>query len=456
MRRRALLVIGLALLIPVAAIGLAQQPPAPPPPMPPPMPPRTLPPSVTGAQPPTGPVMPAGAAAPVPHAAHAETPLAKFEPLAAFPATTQQAVRSVLLGSAWLTRMNQAQGRFVYGYIPALRQSMDGDHDLKQALATMALAQAARFAGDDRQTAVASQAILTLLAATRVEPTDPNCRVPVRTSLTCNRVGFAATLALAIYELPGADEKLLAEAERLCNFLQSRLRTDGSVHYTDEPSDAPMQLEPAGVNEYPGFALHAIAVSNRVKPTPWKGEALKRGLDHYRAFFRAKPHPMLAATLTPAFAEHYLQSKSSETAAAVFEMNDWLIGLQYPPSDPRFALWAGGFRRWANGQPVDAAPGFECGAYLQSLSCAHRLARLAPDQSREREARYKQAAVDAVQFLTGLQYLEANTRHFENTFRANTLIGGFYLSPTDGNLRIDATAWGVCGMLQFLGSGAEK
>jgi hypothetical protein len=350
--------------------------------------------------------------------------------------------------------MNQAQGRFVYGYIPALRQSMEGDHDLKQALAALALAQAARFAGDDRQAAVASQAVLTLLAATRIEPNDPNCRVPVRSSLTCNRVGFAAVLALAIYELPGADERLLAEAERLCNFIQTRLRPDGSVHYTDGPADVPTQVDPAGVNEYPGIALHAIAVSNRVKPAAWKGEALKRASDHYRAYFKAKPHPMLAATLTPGFAEFHLQSSSPEAAALVFELNDWLIGLQYPPSDPRHALWAGGFRGWSNAQALDTAPGFECGAYLQSLACAHRLTRPAPDPTQA--ARYRQAVLDAVQFLTGLQYLEANTRHFEDSFRANTLIGGFYLSPTDGNLRIDATAWGVCGMLRFLGCGAER
>jgi hypothetical protein len=448
MRRRALLVIGLALVIPVATLGLAQQPTGPPPPTPP----RKLPPGLSGAQPPAGPVTPA--AAPVPTGAHADAPLARFEPLAAFPVPTQLAVRSALLGSAWLTRMNQPQGRFVHGYVPALRQVMDGDHDLKQALAALALAQGARFAGDDRQTAVASQAVLALLAGTRVEPNNPNCRVPVRSSLTCNRVGFAAVLALAIHELPGPDEKLLAEAERLCNFIQTQLRPDGSVHYTDGPTDVPTQVDPAGVNEYPGLVLQAVAVTNRVRPAAWKGEALKRGLDHYRAYFKSSPHPMLAATLTPAFAELSHQSKSPDAAAAVFELNDWLIGLQYPPSDTRHALWAGGFRQWANGQPVDAVPGFECGAYLQSLSCAYRLVRAAPDLARE--ARYRQAVLDAVQFLMGLQYLEANTRHFENTFRANTLIGGFFLSPTDGNLRIDATAWGVSGMLRFLESGAER
>ena len=111
----------------------------------------------------------------------------------------------------------------------------------------------ARFTGDDRMAVTASQAILTLLAATKVDPADPSIRVPIVSSLTCNRVGFSAILAPSIYELPGVDAKLIAEAERLCRFLHKQLRTDGSIHYTDDPADVPTQVDPAGVNEYPGY-----------------------------------------------------------------------------------------------------------------------------------------------------------------------------------------------------------
>ena len=140
-----------------------------------------------------------------------------------------------------MTRMNQASGRFMYGYNPALRQPILGDSDVKQARAALALAQAARFCGDEKQAAIASQAILTLLAATKIDPTDPNCRVPIQASAFCNRVGFAAVLALAIYELPSADTKLVVEAERLCGFLRKQCRPDGSIHYTDSPTDDPVQ-----------------------------------------------------------------------------------------------------------------------------------------------------------------------------------------------------------------------
>jgi hypothetical protein len=383
-----------------------------------------------------------------------EAPLAKFEPLAAFPEQTQHAVRGVVLGADWLTRMNQPHGRFLFGYNPALRRPLLGDHDLKQARAALALAQAAKFSGDQKQAAMAGQAILTLLASTKVDLADASCRVPVHSSLVCNRVAFASVVALAIYELPAADAKLVAQAEQLCAFLKKQCKPDGSVHYTDSPNDDSTKTDPEGINEYPGLALSAILTGNRVKPEAWKVEVGKKGVGHYRAVFRAKPHPMLAATLTPACAELYVQAKVPEAAACAFEMNDWLCGLQIAGSDPRTPQWAGGFRVVVGGRPSEVAPGPETGLYVQSLAHACQLTRLTPDL--ERFGKYKLAAADAILFLTGMQYLEVNTRHFDNAFRANWLIGGFHLSPADGNLRIDATANAVTGLVRFLGSGAEK
>lgn len=443
--RRAILTVGLVVLGVAAAVGVAQ-PPSPTLPLPAgdPNPPRALPPAVSGVQ-------PAAGTAPVPRVG--DTPLSKFEPLAAFPITTQHAIRAALLGSTWMTKMSQSQGRFIPGYIPALRQPMQADHDMRQALAALALAQAAKFTGDDRQAAIAAQAVLALLADTRAEPADPTCRAPVRSSMFCNRVGFAAVLALAIYELPVADEKLHAEAEKLCEFLRRQLRADGSVHYVDAPNETAVQVDPAGANEYPGYALHAIAVSSRLRPAAWKADALRKGIDCYRAYFKAHPHPMLAATLSPAALELFLQTQSPDAATALFEMNDWLIEQQYRTNDPRHPTWAGGFKTFANG--VETVPGFETGAHLQCLACAYFANRRVTDLN-NREPRYRQSAIDAVQYLNGMQYLEANTRHFADGFRVNVLIGGFYLSPADGNLRIDANAWAVSGLLRFLASGAER
>jgi hypothetical protein len=226
------------------------------------------------------------------------------------------------------------------------------------------------------------------------------------------------------------------------------------VHYTDGANDVPTQTDPAGVNEYPGFALHALAVSARVRPAGWKNDAVKRGVAHYREAFRAKPHPMLAATLTPAACELFLQTKLPDAAAAAFEMNDWLCGLQIGPTDPRHPQWAGGFRAVANGQATTDPPATAAtGLYVQSLACAYHITRVGGDLTRE--GKYLPALQSAVNFLCGLQYLEVNTRHFENNYRIAMLIGGFHLSPSDGGLRTDASARALIGLLRYLSSGAE-
>jgi hypothetical protein len=350
--------------------------------------------------------------------------------------------------------MNQSHGRFIYGFNPALRQPLLRDHDLFQARAAMAMALLAKFIGDEKQAAIASQAILTLLTTTKVDPTDPNCRVPLHSSLVCNRVGFAATLAMAIYALPGADSKLITDAEQLCEFLHKQCRPDGSVHYTDGASESSMEVDPSGVNEYPGLALSAIMAGNRMRPVAWKTDVTKKGMEFYRSVFQAKPHPLLAATLTSAYAELYLQTKWNDSAASVFEMNDWLCRFQIPNSDPRIPQWAGGFRSVQNGQQTDVPSGPETGFYLQSLTDACQFARLNSDV--DRFAKFKAASMAATQYLTDLQYVETNTRHFENAFRANMLIGAFHLSPTDGNIRIDATATAVTGLIRFLETVADR
>jgi hypothetical protein len=436
-------------------VAVSAQPPLTPIPAAPAAPPVAPPAAPGDAQPPAPPLplpVPGTPTPAVPAAGTTpETPLSRFEPLTAYPLVTQDAVRAALLGSAWMAKMHQPNGRFLPGYNPALRQPTGGDHDMRQAQATLALAQAARFGGDRQQAVKARESILALLALTKVPPTDPNSRVPIQPSFLCNRVGFAAILALAIYELPGAEEKLIEEAERLCAFIRTQLRNDGSVDCADGGDAAPGT---ADVNEYPGIALHALAVSNRVRPAEWKKDAVKRGVAHYHAAFRAKPHPVAVAALTPAACELYLQTKLNEAATAVFEMNDWLCALQIGLTDARAPQWAGGFRAVVNGQTTGDAPDASAtGLYVQSLACAYQVTRAAGDLTRE--AKYRPALQAAVNFLCGLQFLEMNTRHFENTFRASMLIGAFHVSPADGNLRIDATACATTGLLRFLASGAE-
>jgi hypothetical protein len=209
------------------------------------------------------------------------------------------------------------------------------------------------------------------------------------------------------------------------------------------------------MEEYPGLALHTLAVSNRVRPAEWKKEAVKQGLACYGTVFRTKPNPGLAATVIPAATELFIQTKLTEAATIAFEMADWLCSLQISTTDPLTPQWAGAFRTASNGNQGSEPPGAgETGLSVQALACAYQVTQLTSDPTRE--DRYRGSLNGAVLFLCGLQYLEANTRHFENSFRLGTLIGGVHMSASDGNLRIDATGCAMSGLFRYLSCGAER
>ena len=66
-----------------------------------------------------------------------------------------------------------------------------------------------------------------------------------------------------------------------------------------------------------------------------------------------------------------------------------------------------------------------------------------------RYRRYREALERCLQFLTTLQYTDANAQHFAEWYRP-MLVGGFHASGQDGTLRIDYTQHAVCALVQYL------
>src|SRR6185295_5440901 len=87
----------------------------------------------------------------------------------------------------WLQRANKPDGRFVYGFIPALRLPMEEDSYLCQVETACALGRAARFFGNNQSAAIARQAILTLLLETICDPRMPQLRFSAMPSAIVNR-----------------------------------------------------------------------------------------------------------------------------------------------------------------------------------------------------------------------------------------------------------------------------
>jgi hypothetical protein len=360
-------------------------------------------------------------------------------------------------GADWLYRMNGVKGRFLYGYLPALKTEMEGDHYLRQVGAAFALARAARFLGEDRYAVRATQAILTLLDETVPDATDPHCRHAALPSGAVNRLASAGLLVLAINELPAPQSDLLDRSEELCNWIRRQARDDGSLRCND--AAAPPSPPPNGggeggaaddadcINEYPGLALYAVLRSQKHRPASWKTELARKAVVHYRAWWNAHRSLAFLPWQTAAYAEAYTQTKETPFAEFVFEMNDWLCGLQYDQIDPHQLVWYGGFRNWADGRAVDAPPTIRSAAYAESLAEACRVARAATDLPHHQ--RYTEVLERCLQFVGRLQYTEGNTQHFADWYRSR-LVGAFHASSQDGNLRIDYAQHALSALVAYL------
>ncbi|HVS38660.1 MAG TPA: hypothetical protein VMS17_24100 [Gemmataceae bacterium] len=351
-------------------------------------------------------------------------------------------------GAEWLFRMNQLKGRFVHGLEPSLPDAvLDGDNYLRQAGAAFALARSARVLGDDRYTARASQAILTLLDETALDPKEQvRCTAPP--SAVVNRLGAAGLLVLAINELPDPQIDLLDASEQLCNYIRKQGRPDGSLICTDlGPDGKPIGDETGAANEYCGVALYALMRSQLHKPAAWKTDIVRKAVGFYRPWRQAHKSLEFVPWFTSACWEAYQRTKEQPFADFVFEMNDWLCGLQYNQLDAQRQLWLGGFQTWADDKAIDAPPTIASAFYAEGLVDACRTARQAVDL--DHYSRYRGALQLDLQFIARLQYSEAGAGHFSDWYRPR-LVGGFHASHQDGNLRIDYNQHAVSALVQFL------
>jgi hypothetical protein len=349
-------------------------------------------------------------------------------------------------GADWLFRMNGVDGHFATGQIPALNATLEGDHFLRQAGAALALARAARMTGDQNYADRATHSILVLLGDTVVDPKDKSLRFTALPSAVVNRVAGAGMLVQAIHELPSPKQDVLDAAEQLCNFIRKQQRGDGSICLSDS-EDSKKAEEGDDASPYPAFALAGLMRSQQRRPADWKSDVVRKALAYYAPLLKLQKNPETVAAHAAAYGEAFLLTKEAPFANCVFDLNDWVCDLQYDRLDARHPDWWGGFMGWHDGKAVAAAPSAEGAVLAEALAEGCRAAKQAGDA--QRGERYRGALELQLQYLTRLQYTQANTRHFAEWYRPKVL-GGFHLSSLDGNLRLDDARHAVCALTQYV------
>lgn len=350
---------------------------------------------------------------------------------------------SSIRGMDWLQRANQPDGKFLSGFIPALAIKSEADPFLPQTEATLALIRAARFNGDDKAMALGKQSLLRLLTETIVDSAQPTIRFTAAPEPFVNRLAACGGLLRAIQELPQPPDDLRLQARQLATYLASQLQADGSFRLeSDDPAFKVHLLQTCTGPALAGLVAYELRGSGGLPKSDRAGKAL----EYYIAQWKRAKTPVMIPDHTAAYADWYLATGDARFAEAVFEMNDWLVTLQYP-HDPRHPQWAGGFMPWQDGRSLTLPPDQSSAALACSLVDACRVAKKAGDE--RRLAKYRQSLEMSLGFLTTLQYTEARVQHFAEWFRP-WVNGGFMNGHQDGNLRLSTTANATAAMVGYL------
>lgn len=336
-------------------------------------------------------------------------------------------------GADWLSRMHGIKGRFLPGFLPALKQELESDNFSRQASAAAGLARAARHLGEEGYAARASQTALALFEDTALDPADPTRRTISLPGDVVTRMASAAALILVVHELPSPQSDLIEKAEQLVNTIRRETRADGALGDADTTTAS--------------LALWAIARSNKARPAPWKPALVAKSLAYYRTGWAKTRRVESAHALLAACAETYAANHEKESAAFAFEVADWVCGLQYTAIERHRLAWYGGFMGWREGKPVEETPDARAGSLAAGVVEASRVARESGDATRLQ--RYTASVEQALQFLMTLQYTDAGTQHFSVWYRPR-VVGGFHASPTEGDLRIDHTADAVSALVGYV------
>ena len=344
-------------------------------------------------------------------------------------------------GADWLFRAHTVKGRFVSGYVPALKQEVEGDWFLRQAAAAAALGRAARYLGEDKYAARAVQTVLSLLEDTAPDPADPTGRVINLPGDPLYKLGMAGALLSAIGELPSPQKDVLDKAEQMCQSIRKQAQASGALLPPVEGASREAQAI------CPGLALMGVMKTNKHRPAAWKTDLAKKALPFYRAWFEKNRCTEFVPAMACAFAEAHLATKDKAMGEFVLELGGFAAKLQYVQIDRRRFTWPGGFMGYGKDGVKETEPTAEGAGLACALVEACRVARATGDASRHQQ--FAESAERALGFLAQLQYTDAGTQHFAPWFRPR-IVGAFHVSPSDGNLRTDHTAWAVTAFAGFV------
>jgi hypothetical protein len=248
--------------------------------------------------------------------------------------------------------------------------------------------------------------------------------------------------ALAIYEQEGRSGPHHGQLAMLLKGIDSLWQDNGAFrtfHFPRERND--------NQNFYPGEALCLWARLLRDDTDPDLLCRFLKSFGHYRAFHRTAPNPAFIPWHTQAYCEVYKITGTNDLSDFIFEMNDWLLGMQQcagaPCPDFVGRFYDPDHREFGPPHASSTA------VYLEGLIDAFGLASSVGDAARANK--YAQAIRLGVLNLRTLQFDET----LQAVFRAplETYLGALRTNPYDCLVRVDNVQHALAALTKYLALG---
>jgi len=322
--------------------------------------------------------------------------------------------------AAYMAYRQRASGLFAYQYEPAIDVYSDENNLVRQVGATLAMAVHASTSGASASRAAADIGIRFHLQGLKDIPEVENAAF-IATTDKRNKLGVTALLCTAMAAHP--DSRAYAPVrEKLVNGMLWLQRPSGMFVTAFPPAE---QID--AQDYFPGEALLAMATQYAHDPSAKILDAFDRAIAYYRGYFRDEPSPAFVPWQVQAYTLMAGQTKRKDYIDYVFELTDWLAGMQLNPSNCPWPELHGGIASYQAGRT-----GIATASYLEAFADALSLARETGDA--QRAARYEIVVRLAARFVMQLQVRPEEAYFIRSPQDA---VGGMRTGPALNLLRID-------------------
>lgn len=275
---------------------------------------------------------------------------------------------ATLMGQ-WLMRQIQASGRLPYKYFPSRGQEATSNNLIRQFMATLCLIRYARMTNRPDHQLLATHNLtynLSQFYADEGELGIVEYQGKVKLgaiALTALAIlNYADLLSVSVEDLPQADQ-----FTKLCRTLESLWQPDGSFRTFLKPWE-----RNDNQNFYPGEALLFWASLYQRTRDPQLLERCKKSFIYYQEWHQHNRNPAFIPWHTQAYVLLYRETLDITFLDAIFEMNDWLLGMQQWET-AQYSDLLGRFYhpKFPNYGPPHAS---STGVYLEGLIDAYSLA----------------------------------------------------------------------------------